>query len=68
MLHVHYDVQFKSLKFNSLDLLPQNGICLLWDDKQWAQKNEKEDVELAMRLRGEGGRIAVMAITHIYYA
>ena len=42
-------------------------ICTLWDDEEFARKNEKEDVELAFRMAG-GGRHAVMGITHIYYA
>jgi len=45
-----------------------NAICLLWNDEERALKKEKEDVEFAMRLVGEGGRIAVIALTHIYYA
>ena len=46
-----------------------NDICVLWDDEEWAQEKEKkEDVEFAIRLVEEGGRIAVIALTHVYYA
>ncbi|KAL7539814.1 hypothetical protein ACHAXR_009620 [Thalassiosira sp. AJA248-18] len=45
-----------------------NNICVLWNDEQWALQNKKEDVEFAIRIGGAGGRIAVMAFTHIYYA
>ena len=46
-------------------------IFVLWNDEEWARKNKKEDVEVAMRVLGpEGatGRTANMGITHIYYA
>ena len=45
-----------------------NAICLLWKDEQRDLKKEKEDIELALRLQPEGGRIAIMGITHVYYA
>ena len=43
-------------------------LCLLWNDEQRALKKEKEDIELAVRLQPEGGRLAMMGITHVYYA
>jgi len=47
-----------------------NDICVLWDDESRANSpnKKKEDVEIAMRLRGEGGRTSLIALTHIYYA
>mmetsp|Transcript_23939 Transcript_23939/g.51692 ORF Transcript_23939/g.51692 Transcript_23939/m.51692 type:complete len:928 (+) Transcript_23939:79-2862(+) len=45
-----------------------NAICVLWDDEQWPLKNEKEDVEFAIRLGGDGSRADMMALTHVYYA
>jgi hypothetical protein len=45
-----------------------NFICVLWNDEEWALKKEKNDVEIAMRLGGDGGRNAMMAISHIYFA
>ena len=48
-----------------------NIIGVLWNDEDWAMKNKKEDVELALRLLGPdgaAGRTAVMGVTHIYYA
>lgn len=47
-----------------------NNICVLWDDESWANspKDSRQDVEIAFRLRGEGGRNAMIAMTHVYYA
>mmetsp|Transcript_20533 Transcript_20533/g.44501 ORF Transcript_20533/g.44501 Transcript_20533/m.44501 type:complete len:200 (-) Transcript_20533:82-681(-) len=47
-----------------------NDICVLWDDESRANSSnkKKEDVEIAMRLRGEGGRTSLIAMTHVYYA
>lgn len=45
-----------------------NVICVLFNDEERALKKEKEDLEFALRLAGEGGREAVMAISHVYYA
>ncbi len=56
-----YKEQCRALSYN-------NGICLLWHDEERALRKEKEDVEIAMRLGGDGGRNAMMAISHIYYA
>ncbi|KAL7493809.1 hypothetical protein ACHAWT_002711, partial [Skeletonema menzelii] len=56
-------------EFNELCIVPgyNLGICTLWDDEERARKNEKEDVEFAFRMAG-GGRKAITAITHVYYA
>jgi hypothetical protein len=46
-------------------------IVVLWNDEEWATKNKKEDVEVAMRVlgpKGAAGRTANMGILHIYYA
>lgn len=56
-----YKDQCRVLSYN-------NFICLLWNDDDRALRKEKEDVEIAIRLGGDGGRIAVMALTHVYYA
>ena len=45
-----------------------NFICLLWNDEERSQRKEKEDIEIGVRLGGDGGRNAMMAISHIYYA
>jgi len=45
-----------------------NYICVLWNDEERALKKEQEDVEFAVRMAEEGGRQAVMGITHVYYA
>ncbi|KAL9186839.1 hypothetical protein ACHAXT_010559 [Thalassiosira profunda] len=42
-------------------------ICVLWDDAL-ALKNEKQDVEFAMRITGDGGRAALLGMTQIYWA
>lgn len=44
------------------------AICTLWNDEARALKNEKEDIELAIRLKEEGGRTAVVGLTQLYYA
>ena len=48
-----------------------NIIGVFWNDEDWATKNKKGDVELAMRVLGPdgaAGRTANMGISHIYYA
>ena len=42
-------------------------ICTLWDDKERALVNKKEDVEIAFRTIGAGRKV-VIGITHVYYA
>ena len=46
-------------------------IGVFWNDEEWATKNKREDVEIAMRVlgpEGAAGRTANMGITQIYYA
>ena len=46
-------------------------IVVLWNDEEWATKNKKEDVEVAMRVlgpKGAAGRTLNMGILHMYYA
>ena len=46
-----------------------NNICLIWNDEERAKKKEKEDIEFAMRIDApSSGRIAVLGMTHVYYA
>lgn len=45
-----------------------NFICLLWNDEERSQREKNDVVEIALRLGGDGGRNAMMAISHIYYA
>jgi len=45
-----------------------NAFCVLWSDEQWKAQGKKEDIELAIRIRGEAGRIGVVGLSHFYYA
>lgn len=44
-------------------------IACLWDDEEWAKSGKKQDVEFAMRIRGENSkRSSVMGISQVYFA
>ena len=43
-------------------------MCVFWNDEEWKAEGKKEDVELAVRIGAEGGRIAIVGLTHVYYA